>query len=346
MIKAGKLPNSWGGGLDDTRKQALCGGLKVHKREQVMYFTNAEIIGLCWGVWGIGAMSCPLQAMLDTWRMATWECWGSCYIRPSFHHYWKCFFYDMMHSKYLGSDSYFLGSLLSWLTEKKKIPLEHVWEDIKNGYALQRTSSRYTSLTANMFKRGKAPFPHLKGKASEIKGLMPVMLLICSQKYLNPDDYVDKLILKSLEQSVAIDKLLDAHKEFPALPADKAQMLQHGVMSFNRLVAALGDHLHPQSQHFFHYTIKCHVLDHIALDSSALNPTWTWNFSSEDYLLRVRKMVQSCAHGSGPDHIQEVFVRKWLRGYELHWWPSVAQLRWEKGGSLFLCLYLQDFFCF
>ena len=57
-----------------------------------------------------------------------------------------------------------------------------------------------------MFRAGKKPFPALKGKAGEIKSLIPILVQV-SKPYLM-DNAFEKLIYKGLLQSFAIDQCL------------------------------------------------------------------------------------------------------------------------------------------
>ena len=68
-------------------------------------------------------------------------------------------------------------------------------------------------------------------------------------------------------------------------------------------------------------------MNHIAADACVINPTAVWTFMAEDYMLVVRKLVASCAPGFSPSLIQHKVLAKWLRGFELRLWPSLAVLR-------------------
>ena len=118
---------------------------------------------------------------------------------------------DMMHMKWLGVDSYFIGSVLSYLIDMKMTDtpqnnLSRLWNDIKVMYAQQKTSTRFSCLTLTMFRAGKHPFPCLKGKAGEIKSLIPILVEV-TRAYLVDSDF-EKLMYEGLLQSFAIDQCL------------------------------------------------------------------------------------------------------------------------------------------
>ena len=118
---------------------------------------------------------------------------------------------DLMHVKWLGADSYFLGSILCYLVDyklpgKPKENLALLWSEIQEGYKMLKTSTRFSCLTLSMIRAGKNPFPCLKGKAAEVKGLVPVLARVTRQ-YLNDTD-LERLMYKGLMQSMAIDQCL------------------------------------------------------------------------------------------------------------------------------------------
>ena len=243
-------------------------------------------------------------------------------------------YYDVMHSKYLGMDSYLLGGVLHYLVDIKlgvagtsQDRLDALWERISDEYRHQKTSTRYNSMSLTMFRPGKAAFAHLKGKAAELKGLISVLLGVCRQGFLDATNREENLMLRALEQSLLIDSILNHNVAKVVLPHDQKMMLTNAVRSCNQLIGALGAHFHNLGHPIFNYTVKNHVLEHVALDSDRLNPVLTWTFSAEDFMLRIRHLVAASAHGSSPIHVQNVVLQKWLRGFELGLWPSMANLR-------------------
>ena len=127
--------------------------------------------------------------------------------------------YDVMHSKYLGSDSYLQGSILEYLVSHK-LPgspganLQVVWTGIVEGYDALQSPSRYGSLSLTMFQSQGAPFPCLKGKASEVKHLLGPLLQVC-RRHLSPEIHIEKVMMVALENSIAIDTCLDENRSVP-----------------------------------------------------------------------------------------------------------------------------------
>ena len=105
-------------------------------------------------------------------------------------------------------------------------------------------------------------------------------------------------MLKGIQQSVLIDKILRRTSGSPTV---------EGRYLASRL-------LHHRGIALFHFTVKNHILEHIGLDASHLHPQLSWAFSSEDFMLSVRKMVQSSSAGSKSVHVQTVTMRKYMWG--------------------------------
>ena len=111
-----------------------------------------------------------------------------------------------------GCDQSLLGSVLSYLTIYKMSHLGTevenmavIFANIKRRYAEAQTSTRFSSIVPNMYKH--APFPLLRGKAAEIKDLIPIMAIVAID-YLDPTSEYDELVLKLLKTSAYADQLL------------------------------------------------------------------------------------------------------------------------------------------
>ena len=98
------------------------------------------------------------------------------------------------------------------------------------------------------------------------------------------------------------------------LSADTSRSFQRLVNNYNSVIVQLGTHFHTrpsEEARLFNFTIKNHILEHIGLDSRVLNPALVWGYPSEDFLMRVRKLVQSSCHGSPPLKTQATVMLKY-----------------------------------
>ena len=123
-----------------------------------------------------------------------------------------------------------------------------------------------------------------------------------------------------------------------------AQGFQKLINNFNRTVVQLGSHFHnlrSEQSRLFNFTVKNHILEHIGADAAVVNPALVWGYPSEDFLMKVRKMVQSSIHGSGPLRAQNVMMFKYAHGLQLELLPAEPLLGWE-GPEKRGCLSLQD----
>eukprot|EP00971_Amphidinium_carterae_P298110 5923600-Amphidinium_carterae.1 len=146
-------------------------------------------------------------------------------------------------------------------------------------------------------------FPMLKGKASEVKHFVPVALRMAVTLFTSPTE-VETLMIGLLEQSNCIDAIVDGSREQFALRPPQALQLREAIMQYNLLTSELrfrfGETL------LFNYTIKNHVLQHLAEDSQLLHPRGpmspttfqsyrlTWGYASEDFMMKVRSLAYGC----------------------------------------------------
>ena len=89
---------------------------------------------------------------------------------------------DEMHSKHLGIDKSFAASVLKNLTHHvltgtDQENLTTVVRKIKAEYKKRRTQTRFNTITRTMI-HGKAKLPQLKGKAAQIRSLIPILATI------------------------------------------------------------------------------------------------------------------------------------------------------------------------
>ena len=109
-----------------------------------------------------------------------------------------------------------------------------------------------------------------------------------------------------------------------------ARAFQKLVNKYNTTIVQLGAHFHRHPSgmtRLFNLTVKNHILEHIGLDSGTLNPSIVWGYPSEDFLMKVRKLVQSSAHGASPMRIQRTVMHKYIHGLQmsiLHTLPVLA----------------------
>ena len=53
----------------------------------------------------------------------------------------------------------------------------------------------------------------------------------------------------------------------------------------------------------YNYTIKFHLMEHIAQMSQYMNPSWTWAYEFEDFCRIVLGCARACVAGTAPPDI-------------------------------------------
>ena len=110
------------------------------------------------------------------------------------------------------------------------------------------------------------------------------------------------------------------------LPEASARAFQRLVNNFNMVVCQLAAHFHTRQSaqsRLFNFTIKNHMLEHVAMDAGVLNPSMVWGYPSEDFLMRVRKLVQASVHGSSPMRCQHVVLVKYTHAIQKELLPGL-----------------------
>ena len=127
--------------------------------------------------------------------------------------------FDIMHTKPLGADAYFIASVLCYLVDTK---MEHIaatnlniiWESIKRVYKQRQTICQFTTISLNMIRPGQSPFPCIKGKAAEIRHLLPILETI-SPEFLDDNNVPESLMMKGWQLSRGIDSCLNVAGRAP-----------------------------------------------------------------------------------------------------------------------------------
>ena len=98
--------------------------------------------------------------------------------------------------------------------------LKQIWRDINRLYDEYKTVNKYWSIRMTMFHTKSQP--KMKGKAAEIKDLLPILIEIW-RKYYNPESEILRKTLTVLEGYM--DKMLQDHPSEYALPSAAADDL-------------------------------------------------------------------------------------------------------------------------
>lgn len=127
---------------------------------------------------------------------------------------------DIMHTKWLGCDTYLLGSVLKLLYD---IKFQRQIGDLCHELELYAPSSMHAFVHNMTEKKFSVPgkFPCLKGRAVDVRGLtVPILELWQSKKDANSRNEV--LIGMLLQRSRAYDTIVIENSDVPCLPGNDA----------------------------------------------------------------------------------------------------------------------------
>ena len=213
---------------------------------------------------------------------------------------------DYMHCKHIGTDQWFLGGflhLLIYTLSAGGTPadrLEHLWDKVKSYYRAHPCPGAFNNMTLEMITSTKSPWkksPKLKGRAGEIKRIWKPLLAIWEEHKIAGDP-VHSQIHTAMLASIKMDEILDEHSPMQGhfkLPTEAATIFKEATAVYVECHKALSVHFKPTKR--FNFTIKGHCLIHISMLSSDLNPRCAWCYMPEDYMHKIKKLVQSCCRG-------------------------------------------------
>jgi hypothetical protein len=221
----------------------------------------------------------------------------------------------------LGCYQYYFGSVLKYLRyhvlpASPEANVETLFADIKAAYRDYGTKYTYDELKVAMFWAGGDNFPSLKGKAAEVKDLT-VPLLVAAHKHLDAENDVHKLILKGLEMCTRMEELLERHKDEYRFPIDARAEFRDAAHAFYQINTSLARHFHPHHIVLFHHAIKFHYALHLGLAVDYINPRLSWCYSGEDFMMKVKLIVQACYSGTAPILVPPKVMAKYIQGLGL-----------------------------
>jgi hypothetical protein len=228
---------------------------------------------------------------------------------------------DLMHCKHLGSDQYFYGSCLKFLTHfhmpgTPQDNLALVWGAIQEYYKEHRVPEKFGNLTLPMYVGKGGAFPRLKGRSAELRHFGEALHAVFSNFY-DRSDQIQRQMLLGLRFSVKIEAIMDEFVpgEYKLNPR-QYQEFEACVFHFLAICTKLGNHFHntrPVTL-LFNFTIKFHYLIHIAHYSKYWHPRLAWCYAGEDFMARIKKIVQGAHRGTVPWLVVGKVVQRYARG--------------------------------
>lgn len=167
-----------------------------------------------------------------------------------------------------------------------------------------------------MFQGGGKNFPVLKGKAAEIRGVLPAVTFVFTH-HMDRTNTQHKQVKLALEAACEMEALLDDHKDSYTLPPGAADTFAKAANSLVLLQTALGNYFHARGILLFNFTIKSHYLLHLGMLCSHINPRAAWCYSGEDLMAKVKGIVQASTRGANATRIPAKVMEKYVRALGL-----------------------------
>ena len=196
--------------------------------------------------------------------------------------------------------------------------MAELWSDIKAYYEEHPCRDRYNHIKLSMFIDTTDPhdkFPKLKGRAIEVKNLVPAMAHIWKAR-MEENNVAHAAIYEALLASFKMDQILDAYPDTDVLPGSSSQEFVDASWKYARLQNATADYYAQQGLMLFDVTIKTHWTCHCAQHAPFLNPRKSWNFAGEDFMHKCKTLMQSCVKGNSIHQSECKFAEKYI--FALH----------------------------
>ena len=260
------------------------------------------------------------------WQNRIWTCAGYAAAKPNRHRLLRhvpglgisMYIPDEMHAKHLGPDKSFAGSVLRNLTHHVLAGpdadnLASMLREIKSDYKQHRTTTRFQTITANMIQ-GRKKLPELRGKAAQIRSLLPTLARIW-EKHMDANKDPHRDILDGLKASIEIDRLMNKHRTEPRMPLAARTAFRAACFRYVQTITALVTHYHPHTP-LFNITTKAHILLHIGMIAAYINPALGAVWQGEDMMRVVRRLVAASSCGNTIVQCQRSSVERYCRAID------------------------------
>ena len=184
--------------------------------------------------------------------------------------------------------------------------MERVYCLIHDAYRSRNSSCRFTTITLPMFCDVSTPtshknkFPKLKGRAGEIRDLMPCLLDVWEQVVdLNITQHVQVKTL--LQCSCHMEWIMDSHSTEDAWSKGVSTDFKQCGFAYNELMNSLCKFYGRRgltSMKLFNIVPKNHYLAHICLMCAYMNPRLAWCYMGEDFMQKIRRLAGGCCRGN------------------------------------------------
>ena len=193
---------------------------------------------------------------------------------------------DWLHACDLGVGADFLGNLLflvckhnSGSTEEQRVA--SVWRDTKQWYVQNRVANQSQSITKLMIRKKVFSSPKLRGKAAEIRSLIPWAVDITERLFADADPSSEEGTCR-----LAAQHLNTCYGQLSTATFNP-EILSYACRKFLLLYTAL--EVHGQESCRWRFKPKFHLWQHLC-ESTESAPSLYWTYDDEDWGGAVGRM--------------------------------------------------------
>ena len=230
---------------------------------------------------------------------------------------------DILHTLDLGVSQRLCGSVLhTWCyqeaCEKAMAPknMREVWNRIQDKYKSMRVKERFTNIFLSQFSNTEHPWsqaPLLKGKAAEIRHLVPVLASVAWDKAMETGGLKENHVAECLHHLATFYDLV-ASADFFMTPDESNAALQAMQSCLQHYVWL---QRHVAKDCLFQLVPKFHWAYHLAQMCKYQNPKTFWTYRQESWVGSMATIAHSCSHGTKNTKLSESFCEKYLLGLQL-----------------------------
>lgn len=186
------------------------------------------------------------------------------------------------------------------------------------------SKNKFATLKLSMFYKANT-FPKLAGKGAEIKDLAGPLLDIWT-KHFDESQQVHRQIKLALACLTELEEIMELHAQEFKWQREVCQNFFQQVSMFLALLTAIANHFHAQGRFLFNVTVKAHYLKHLGAFSFYLNPRLAWNYAGEDFMQKIKNLVQGSHKGTSAQNVASKVLDKYATGLDLvlrdfaDWW--------------------------
>ena len=249
--------------------------------------------------------------MRTLWTKLTWQ-----HAYPGRHRLFKSlpglsvvsYVPDPLHTKYIGTDGYFLGGVLRYLTHHLltndvDANLKQIEHDMREAYrSLGVSNGKFERLQHTAIQGSSAKLPYLKGTGKQIAQMTRAMIVVFG-KYEGAARAINgiskqriqqahRFIATTLKHSARIDEILLSNRASYVLSKPTSRAFRTHCFAYAQMTTVLIDIFHPRIP-VFHCTLKLHYLAHLALIADFMCPCLASCAEGEDMMKIVKKRLIS-----------------------------------------------------